>query len=231
MAHDLLLTDLTKRFPRPDGTEFAVLDAVSCAVAPGEAVAILGPSGSGKSTLLNLIGALDSPSGGSIRLGPVEVTSLVGPELSHFRAASVGFVFQEHHLLPQLTAVENVLLPTLALSAGRRDEAWARELLTRLGLTDRLDAFPAQLSGGERQRVALARALVNGAQLLLCDEPTGNLDAETGTQVVSLLLDLAREQGVTVLMVTHNAGHAARFRRALQLQEGRLTPLDPEAPA
>jgi len=222
----LVLRGLTKRFDRPDGTMVTVLDGVSCTVAEGETVAIVGPSGSGKSTLLNIIGALDSPTSGEVRLGQTVVTALTGQALAHFRASSVGFVFQEHHLLPQLTALENVMLPTLALADPPHDGAWARAVLERVGLADRLEAFPARLSGGERQRVALIRALVNGAKLLLCDEPTGNVDAETGAAVVTLLHELARDQGVTVLMVTHNTAHAERFARRLWLNEGRLVPAE-----
>jgi putative ABC transport system ATP-binding protein len=222
----LAVRDLTKRFSRPDGTDLTVLDGVSCTVAKGETVAIVGPSGSGKSTLLNIIGALDTPTSGQVLLGGVDVAALEGSALAHFRASNVGFVFQEHHLLPQLSAVENVLLPTLALDEGAHDESWAREMMERIGLASRIDAFPAQLSGGERQRVALARALVNGAELLLCDEPTGNLDADTGATVVTLLLELAREEGVTVLMVTHNTAHAERFGRGLRLAGGRLVAAD-----
>ena len=218
----LVLSDVTKRFPGADGADLTILDGVSCTVAEGEAVSIVGPSGSGKSTLLNIIGALDTPTSGTVRLGDIDVTSLAGQELARFRASSVGFVFQEHHLLPQLTAIENALLPTLAREEGGHDETWARETMGRIGLGGRLDAFPAQLSGGERQRVALARALVNGAKLLLCDEPTGNLDVDSGAEAVTLLLELASEEDVTVLMVTHNAGHARRFSRCLQLADGRL---------
>jgi ABC-type lipoprotein export system ATPase subunit len=217
----LTVENLTKRFPVPDGPDLIVLDSVSLTAQPGEAVAIVGPSGSGKSTLLNLIGTLDSPTAGDVYVGPVRASSLTGAPLADFRARSVGFVFQEHHLLPQLTALENVLLPTLAVRGTRTDGSHARATMERLGLADRLNSFPAQLSGGERQRVALARALVNGARLLLCDEPTGNLDAETGTAVVTLLLELARSQSVTVLMVTHNAAHAERFDRCLELRGGR----------
>ncbi|MBM3476756.1 MAG: ABC transporter ATP-binding protein [Armatimonadetes bacterium] len=220
----LLVRNLTKRFPVPDGPDLTVLDGVSLTAQPGEAVAIVGPSGSGKSTLLNLIGALDSPTAGEVYVGGVHASGLAGAPLADFRATSVGFVFQEHHLLPQLTALENVLLPTLAVRGARATESDARATMERLGLAERLASFPAQLSGGERQRVALARALVNGARLLLCDEPTGNLDAETGTAVVTLLLDLARTQGVTVLMVTHNSAHAQRFGRCLELRAGCLAP-------
>ena len=222
----LVVQDLTRRFPVPDGPELTVLDSVSLAASVGEAVAIVGPSGSGKSTLLNLIGTLDAPTAGQVYVGGVCATALSGAPLAQFRATSVGFVFQEHHLLPQLTALENVLLPTLAVRGTRPDESHARGIMDRLGLTERLAAFPAQLSGGERQRVALARALVNGARLLLCDEPTGNLDAETGAAVVTLLLELARTHGVTVLMVTHNAAHARRFDRRLELRRGRLAPAE-----
>lgn len=223
--HELAVDNLGKVYPTPAGP-LEVLRGVSLRAAPGDTVAIVGPSGSGKSTLLNLIGALDRPTEGTVRWGNTEVTSLTGRALADFRATQVGFVFQDHHLLPQLTALENVLLPTLAPGAERttaRDRA--RRLLDRVGVLPRAEAFPARLSGGERQRVALARALVNRPGLLLCDEPTGNLDRDSGSQVVSLLLELAREQGVTVLMVTHNVEHAARFARRLQLRDGRLIPL------
>ena len=229
MADELILDNLTKRFANPDGTERAILDAVSRTVVPGETVAIVGPSGSGKSTLLNIIGSLEPPTSGTVRLGDLDVCALTGKALSQYRATRTGFVFQDHHLLPQLTALENVLLPTLAASAGAGAAQRARELLETVGLTARADAFPAQMSGGERQRVAIARALINGAQLLLCDEPTGNLDRETGAAVIDLLLDLARDQGVTVLMVTHNAAHAGRFASCYELRDGKLAPRAPAA--
>ncbi len=221
----LVLQEIVKRFPADEGTELTVLNGVSGTVEAGETVAIVGPSGSGKSTLLNIIGALDKPTSGKVRLGDTEVTELQGQALASFRAVRVGFVFQDHHLLPQLTAVENVLLPNLARGGDDEAEARARALLERIGLGERQDAFPAQLSGGERQRVALARALINGAKLLLCDEPTGNLDRQTGAGVVSLLLQLASQQGVTVLTVTHNVEQAAHFSRCLQLRDGKLSPI------
>jgi lipoprotein-releasing system ATP-binding protein len=221
----LVVDKLVKQYPGSAGLT-TVLDGVSLVAQPAETVAIVGPSGSGKSTLLNLLGSLDQPTSGTVRLGEVEVTALRGRDLAAFRATRVGFVFQDHHLLPQLTARENVVLPTLAPGADRQESAdRARRLLDQVGLQERQEAFPAQLSGGERQRVAIARALINGPGLLLCDEPTGNLDRERGAQVVSLLLDLAAAQGVTVLMVTHNLEHASRFGRVLQLQEGQLVPL------
>lgn len=226
----LELHELTKRFATPEGDEMTVLDHVSLSVAAGETLAILGPSGSGKSTLLNILGTLDRPTSGKVTLGDTDLSTLTGRDLASFRAQRVGFVFQEHHLLPQLTALENVLLPGLALGPTRSAdlEDVAHELLSRVRLTERMDAYPAQMSGGERQRVALARALVNGAGLLLCDEPTGNLDRQTGSAVVSLLLEIAQQRGVTVLMVTHNLAQAARFGRRLQLLDGRLSPVEAE---
>lgn len=222
----LTVRDLTRRF----GDRW-VLDGVSIECAPADTVAVVGPSGAGKSTLLNLIGSLDSPTSGSIRLGEQEVTELDARGLARHRARRVGFVFQDHHLLPQLTALENVLLPTLAAAAagaraGDRRAAAQRALalLDRVGVRSRADAFPGQMSGGERQRVAVARALVNGPALLLCDEPTGNLDHESGSAVVDLLLESARELGVIVLMVTHNTEHAARFARRFVLRDGALKP-------
>jgi ABC-type lipoprotein export system ATPase subunit len=193
-----------------------VLRGVSFSAAPGDSLAIVGPSGSGKSTLLNIIGSLEKPDSGAVRLGETDVTALAGQDVAAFRARRVGFVFQEHHLLPQLTAAENVMLPMLA--TGGADPKRASELLEGFGVAHRAGAFPAKMSGGERQRVALARALSNGPELLLCDEPTGNLDRDTGSTVVSLLLEL----GVTVVMVTHNQEHAGRFPRCLQLSDGLL---------
>lgn len=205
-----------------------MLDGLSLIAEPGETVAILGPSGSGKSTLLNIIGSLDRPTSGTVRLGDTDVTSLEGSALAEYRATDVGFIFQDHHLLPQLTAVENVLLPTMVTGTTGDAEERARELLARVGVAERADAFPARLSGGERQRVAAARALINGPALLLCDEPTGNLDRETGDRLVELLRGLA-DDGVTVLMVTHNTRQAAMLGRGLLLVEGALEPWEGSA--
>lgn len=220
-GHLLVLSGVTKTYPSASG-ETVILEGIDVAVEAGQTVAIVGPSGSGKSTLLNLIGALDRPTSGAIRLGEMEVTGLEGEALAAYRARRVGFVFQDHHLLPQLTATENVLVPALAARRAGEAEERAAELLERMGVAPRAGAFPAQLSGGERQRVAVARALINGPSLLLCDEPTGNLDAENASGVVDLFLEIAKRDGVTVLMVTHNLAQAQRFDRCLELKAGRL---------
>jgi len=225
-AEALVVDAVSKTFETPAGRT-QVLREVNLQAWPGDTVAIAGPSGSGKSTLLNIIGSLEPPTSGTVTLGETSVTSLRGRELADFRARRVGFVFQDHHLLPQLTALENVLLPALAAGGSRRSEYRARELLERVGVAHRADAFPARLSGGERQRVAAARALVNGAGLLLCDEPTGNLDRETGANLVGLLIELAAQDGVIALMVTHNEQQAARFERCLLLRDGALEPYTP----
>lgn len=218
----LRVEGLTKEYETPGGA-LRVLDGLGLTAEPGETVAILGPSGSGKSTLLNIIGSLDRPTSGTVRLGETDVTSLEGSALAAYRATEVGFVFQDHHLLPQLSALENVLLPTLAAGTGDGAEERARELLERVGVGERAEAFPARLSGGERQRVAAARALINGPALLLCDEPTGNLDRESGDRLVELLGELAAD-GVTVLMVTHNTRQAGMLGRGLLLADGALEP-------
>ena len=237
---DLVLEGVSKSFG-----DRVVLSAVDLRVGPGETVAITGPSGSGKSTLLNIVGSLDAPTSGTVLLGdfvvagdpeftrpaerarngerdhPHPASTIKGEgALAAFRAKMVGFVFQEHLLLPQLTATENVLLPTLALGKPAA-EARALELLEAVGVAHRAAAFPAQMSGGERQRVAVARAMVNHPALLLCDEPTGNLDQETGALVVELLVSLA-SQGAAVFMATHNQEHAAKFSRRVRLVGGRL---------
>jgi len=219
---ELVVTDVCKAFETFRGA-LAVLNGVSLKLSPGEVVAVVGPSGSGKSTLLNIIGSLEKPTSGSVRLDDVEVTELAGDGLARFRSRQVGFVFQDHHLLPQCTALENVMLPTLAAHATDDAAERASDLLKRVGLAERVDHFPAQLSGGERQRVAIARALVNGAPLLLCDEPTGNLDGDTGMQVGDLFVELADERGVMLVIVTHNLELAGRFSQVKELRGGVLT--------
>ncbi|MDD4891853.1 MAG: ABC transporter ATP-binding protein [Phycisphaerae bacterium] len=218
----LVLTDVTKEYPTP--TEpLCVLRGVSLSLAPGDRVAILGPSGSGKSTLLNIIGTLDRPTAGQVRLGEVDPFALSAADLAQFRSRRVGFVFQDHHLLPQCTALENVLLAKLAAGAvDRADVARAEELLARVGLSGRREHVPAELSGGERQRVAIARALMNRPAMLLCDEPTGNLDAPAARAVGELFVELAGETGAILIVVTHSESLAAQVGRSLRLVEGKL---------
>ena len=199
-----------------------VLRGVDLSLDQGEQLAITGRSGSGKSTLLHLIGTLEEPSSGTLTIGGSNPFELSEADLARFRNRTVGFVFQDHHLLPQYTVLENVLLPTLAF-AGGGDESWARELLERVGLVDRLSHRPAELSGGERQRVAVARALVNRPALLLCDEPTGNLDKTNADAVVDLLFDLHADSERAVIVVTHSSEIAGRFARHTELVEGRCS--------
>ena len=213
----LVLTHIRKTYEPAN----EVLRDVSMAVAPGETVGVVGPSGCGKSTLLNIIGSLDKPTSGTVTLGGLDVGGLSGADLAAFRSSSVGFVFQDHHLLPQLTALENVLLPSLAAS-GADAAPRALELLGRVGLLEQADSFPARMSGGERQRVAVARAMINEPALLLCDEPTGNLDQAAGENVVALFLELAGDRDVAVVMVTHNLHLAAKLARRVVLRGGRL---------
>ena len=217
----LVVTGIRKAYELSAGPAL-VLDDVSLTVSPGETVAVVGPSGSGKSTLLNIIGSLDRPSAGSVRLGTLEVTKLTDTQLAEYRSNQVGFVFQDHHLLPQCTALENVVLPTLAARSADDAVGRAENLLGRVGLEHRMHAPPAQLSGGERQRVAIARALVNSPPLLLCDEPTGNLDQASGETVASLFLELAAERQVMLIIVTHNLEIARRFSRCMELRDGTL---------
>lgn len=196
-----------------------VLRAVDLALGPGEAIAVLGPSGSGKSTLLHIVGTLEPPDRGTVRIGGADPFALEETALARFRNQSIGFVFQDHHLLPQYTVLENATLPGLAF--GKGDAARARELLARVGLGDRLSHLPAELSGGERQRVAIARALVNRPSLLLCDEPTGNLDAAAAGAVADLLQELHQQDRSILMVVTHSLELAARFGRRLELRDGR----------
>lgn len=223
----LELIQVSRRFPLPSGTAIDVLRAVDLELLAGETLAVIGPSGSGKSTLLNLAGALDLPSAGEIRFAGEPLAGRSEPELARFRNREVGFVFQLHHLLPQCTALENVLVPTLVPGAPADDaRARAEALLERVGLAERKDAFPAVLSGGERQRVAVVRALINRPRLLLADEPTGALDAEAAAALGDLLLELNREQGTALLVVTHSRELAARMDRSLTLRNGVLLPTD-----
>jgi lipoprotein-releasing system ATP-binding protein len=217
-GNTLTVTDIAKSYEA--GRQ--VLAGVSLAAGPGETVSVVGPSGCGKSTLLNIVGALDKPDTGSVTLGDTDIAALQGDALAAFRAQRVGFVFQDHHLLPQLTGLENVLLPSLASKRSVPSDT-AMELLDRVGVAGQADSFPSRMSGGERQRVAVARAMINSPSLLLCDEPTGNLDHETGKKVVDLFAELAAEHNVTVLMVTHNREFAGRFGRCVELRDGQLS--------
>jgi len=200
-----------------------VLSGIDLDIFPGEFLALMGPSGSGKSTLLNLIGGLDTPSSGTIEVGGQRVDRLTDSELARFRARHVGFVFQMYNLLPVLTAERNVELPLLLtdLSAAERRRR-ARAALAAVGLSDRLAHFPRQLSGGQEQRVGIARAIVTDPTLLLCDEPTGDLDRKAGDEVLDLLAALARDFGKTVVMVTHDPHAAERARRLVHLEKGVL---------
>ena len=205
----LHVTNLAKVYPTPRGP-LTVLSDVSFSLAPGDAAAVMGPSGSGKSSLLYILGALEPPSSGTVTLGGTNPFALGAADVAAFRNRSIGFVFQDHCLLPQLTVLENVLIPTL-VSAGEGDDGVrARELVEKVGLVDRIDHRPGELSGGERQRVAIARALVRGPTLVLCDEPTGNLDRAAADSVASLLLDLAAHERATLVIVTHSTALAER---------------------
>jgi len=220
----LLAQSLTKSFPVPAG-ELVVLREASLALERGENTAIVGPSGSGKSTLLSILGTLDEPSSGSYELAGVAPFALGEPELAAFRSRHIGFVFQEHHLLPQCSVLENVLVPLLADgAAGGDDIDRAERLLERVGLADRRHHRPAQLSGGERQRAALARALLRNPTLLLADEPTGNLDRTTAASIVELMLELQREHNAILVAVTHSMALAERLERRYEIEAGRLIP-------
>ena len=217
----LTLNDITKQYDT--GADVVdVLRGISFELSGGGAAAITGPSGSGKSTLLHIIGTLDTPTSGSVTIGGRDPFALSEPELARFRNESIGFVFQDHHLLPQYSVLENALIPTLAFADSVDGRDRALDLLRRVGLEHRLEHRPAQLSGGERQRVAIARALINRPGLLLCDEPTGNLDVETADSVVSLLLDLHRDESNVLVVVTHSLELAAQLPRHFELREGVL---------
>jgi len=200
----------------------AVLTDINFQLAAGAAVAIVGPSGSGKSTLLNLLGALDQPTRGTVRLADRDLGQLAENELADLRNRQIGFIFQLHHLLPQCTVLENVLVPTLTRPAQPANRDRAIELLTRVGLQHRLEHRPGQLSGGECQRVAVARALINRPQLLLADEPTGSLDHANATGLGQLLLELNRAEGVALVVVTHSLELARQLPRVLELKDGIL---------
>jgi lipoprotein-releasing system ATP-binding protein len=224
----LRVEGLTKAFDGPRGANGAVparldvLRGVSFTLQPGDSASIAGASGSGKSTLLYIVGGLDRPTGGTVTLGDTNPHALDAKALATFRNARLGFVFQDHCLLPQCTVIENVLTPTIVTGTTTQDLERARMLLDRVGLASRLDHRPAQLSGGEKQRVAIARALVRQPAMVLCDEPTGNLDRETAESVTALLLELHAQMKTILIVVTHNPELAARCARRFTLVDGRL---------
>ncbi len=217
----LEVTNLTKSYTTPRG-QLTILSGLSLSLSAGDAASIVGPSGSGKSTLLYIVGALEPPTSGVVTLGGVDPFQLSPTALAAFRNRQVGFVFQDHLLLPQCTVLENVLVPTLVGDCEGDVGEWARDLLDRVGLADRLDHRPGELSGGERQRVALARALVRRPPLLLCDEPTGNLDRASGEVVASTLFDLHEQQDTVLVIVTHNTDLAGRCQTRFELVGNRL---------
>ena len=213
---------LVKHFDTPSGP-LNILDGIDLQLGKGESLAIVGPSGSGKSTLLHIVGTLDTPSGGTVELLGEDPFDLDEPRLAAFRNRHIGFVFQEHHLLPQLSAWENVVLPSVAAGEGSDETGKrARDLLDRVGLGARQDHRPGQLSGGERQRVAVARALLNRPSILLADEPTGSLDRVNAESIGKLLLELQQQENITLVCVTHNDELAGWFGRQVRLDQGKL---------
>jgi lipoprotein-releasing system ATP-binding protein len=226
----LQITDLTKEYPTARGP-LRVLDRVSLTLQAGDAIAVTGPSGSGKSSLLYILGALERPTAGAVTLDGHNPFELTPNDLAAFRNGQIGFVFQDHCLLSQCTVLENVLVPTLVAPKPKAKadvppkpdaSARARDLIARVGLADRIDHRPAELSGGERQRVAIARALIRSPRLVLCDEPTGNLDHAAAASVADILLDLHRAQQTILVVVTHSAELASRLPRRVELRDGVL---------
>ncbi len=226
MGASLKLTEISREYAAPEGGTLSILRSINLEIAAGSSVAIVGPSGSGKSTLLQIIGTLDRPTHGQVWLDGQDVAALPEPDLAAIRNRALGFIFQAHHLLPQCTVWENVLVPTLA---GRQKDLTtesvsqrAERLLKRAGLLDRKHHRPGQLSGGERQRAAVVRALINRPGLLLADEPTGSLDQASASEVGQLLLELNREEGVTLIVVTHALDLAQRMNQVYTLCGGTL---------
>jgi len=219
------VANVGKQYPTPRGP-LTVLSDVTFSLRPGEAAVITGPSGSGKSSLLYILGALEPPSAGTVALGGVNPFALSPAAQADFRNREIGFVFQDHCLLPQCSVLENVLVPTLVAQGGstHADAAFARTLIEQVGLTDRIDHRPGELSGGEKQRVAIARALIRKPRLLLCDEPTGNLDQASAGAVAALLMELHRRQQNILVVVTHSAALASEFPIRFEIAAQRLTP-------
>ncbi|MEO0157785.1 MAG: ABC transporter ATP-binding protein [candidate division WOR-3 bacterium] len=225
MSELLIAKGITKVYRGPH-EELTVLNGLDLTVNFGEFVGITGPSGSGKTTLLNILGTLDVPTSGEVRLGQKAYSSMSDQELSDFRANEIGFIFQFHHLLPDLTALENVMLPGLLTKRPKKEIAErAIALLEAVGIAERAHHIPKELSGGESQRVAIARALVNNPSLVLADEPTGNLDKASGLKLMELLSSLNRIQSLTIIMVTHNEAFIPFFTNSYRLEDGRLRPV------
>ena len=221
----LVVKQLHKEYPTPQGA-VSILSGIGLTLQRGDAACIMGPSGSGKSTLLYILGALEPPTSGTVELDSLNPFALDPNAVAAFRNEKVGFVFQDHCLLPQCSVLENVLIPTVVARSSDGFVDRARLLLDCVGLTHRLDHRPAELSGGEKQRVALARALICQPTMLLCDEPTGNLDHHSAGTVASLLLDLHRDQQTILIVVTHSAELAARFPKRFEMWEQQLLPKD-----
>lgn len=221
MSTRLTAEKISKDYPTRGGP-LPVLRGVDLNLAAGEAAAIVGPSGCGKSTLLNILGTLESPTSGRLQIDGCDPFALDESNLAEFRNQRIGFVFQEHHLLPHCSVIENVLVPTLASGGAAKALGRARELLDRVGLSARLDHRPAELSGGERQRAAIARALINSPALVLADEPTGNLDRTSGEAVANLLLELQRAEKTILIVVTHSMALANHLGRCFELDDGTL---------
>jgi lipoprotein-releasing system ATP-binding protein len=221
MPELLEVKNISKSYQTPRGP-LPILNSVTLSLAPGDAISIIGPSGSGKSTLLYILGALDPPTSGEVTLDGRNPFTLSDKAVSEFRNTQVGFVFQDHCLLPQCTVLENVLIPTMVGADKNGTEQRARQLLDQVGLSHRLDHRPAELSGGEKQRVSIARAMIRDPKLLLCDEPTGNLDRHTALQVADLLVEINRVSTNILVVVTHSVELAGRFPRVFELVEGQL---------
>ena len=219
----LVIHDLKKEYPtRSEPLE--ILKGIELELTGGDNVAVIGPSGSGKSTLLNILGTLDHPTSGTYTLNNIDPFNLAEDELAAFRNANIGFIFQEHHLLPQLSVLENVLIPTMANGKPSSDDvSHAESLIARVGLTDRSHHRPAELSGGERERVAVARSLICGPSLLLADEPTGNLDRKNAQQIGELLLEIQQAEDMILVVVTHSSELAGMLGQQLEINDGRLT--------
>lgn len=218
----LEVRDIRREYPTPR-EPLVILSGASFTLERGRSMAVMGPSGSGKSTLLQIIGTLDRPNSGSVRLEGVDPFSLAPCQLAAFRNEKIGFVFQDHCLLPQCTVLENVLIPALvSKNGGAGTEKRAAELIAKVGLSERIEHRPAELSGGERQRVAVARAMINSPAVMLCDEPTGNLDRKASESIGALFRDLQSSSSTSLVVVTHSAEFAALFDQVYQLVDGKL---------